>query len=221
MNDAINDVIDSDAPVFVLIAGPNGASKSTYSKKELKPLGLTCIDPDQIAKEIFGRPAQNRDEGVRATIEATDRVREFLRDSRSVALESVFSDRKGHKLKLFEEARRHGFRTVLIFIGVDSPEICIARVMDRVKHGGHDVPDSIIRARFPRCFGNLKRALVSVDLALLIDNSGSYESQEPDSARHNLFCIVKIGKIVEIKKPVPYWFSEFQIIDAIRSNGVL
>lgn len=221
MNDAIKDVICDDAPVFILIAGPNGASKSTYSEKDLIPLGLTCIDPDQIAREIFGRPAQTRKEGVRATIEATDRVREYFRDTSSVALESVFSDRHGHKLELLEEARRYGFRTVLIFIGVDSPEICILRVMDRVEQGGHDVPNEMIRTRFPRCFKNLKKALAKVDLALLLDNSGSYESQEPDSARHNQFCIVKSGRIVEIKDPVPSWFSDFKVADAIQCKEVL
>jgi len=221
MNDAIKDIICGDAPVFILIAGPNGASKSTYSEKDLIPLGLTCIDPDKIAREMFGNPAQTRDEGIRATIEATDRVREYFRDARTVALESVFSDRKGHKLKLLEEARRYGFKTVLVFIGVDSPEICIARVMDRVVQGGHDVPDEMIRDRFPRCFENLKKALTNVDLALLIDNSGCYESEEPDSARHYQFCTVTAGKTVEIKKSVPSWFSRFHILNAIQNNGTL
>lgn len=221
MNHAINEVISGYVPVFVLIAGPNGASKSTYSEKELKPLGLNCIDPDKVAIEILGRHAKTRKEAIEATKEATDRVHKCFREASPVALESVFSDRKGHKLELLEEARRYKFRTVLIFIGVDSPEICISRVMDRVGQGGHNVPDEMIRTRFPRCFANLKKALATVDLALLLDNSGSYVSQEPDGARHNQFCIVRSGRIVEIKDPIPNWFSDFQIADAIQSNDVL
>ncbi len=221
MADAIKEVITGDEPVFFLIAGPNGASKSTFSRKYLKPWGLTCIDPDEIAKEILGRHAKNRDEAVMATIEATDRVRKYFREARSVALESVFSDRKGHKLGLLEEARKNGFKTALVFIGVDSPEICIARVMDRVSHGGHDVPDDMIRARFPRCFENLKRALIKVDIALLIDNSGSYENEVPDSVRHYRFCIVKASKIAELKEIHPTWFSQYGILDAIQNNSPL
>jgi predicted ABC-type ATPase len=41
---------------------------------------------------------------------------------------------------------------VLIFIGVDFPEICIARVLDRVEQGGRDVADEVIRDRFARGF---------------------------------------------------------------------
>ena len=64
MNDAVRRSIAGDKPVFLLIAGPNGASKSTFSEKRLKPLGLPCIDPDAVAKELFGRYVKNRDEAI-------------------------------------------------------------------------------------------------------------------------------------------------------------
>lgn len=216
MNDAIRRVIAGEEPVFLLIAGPNGASKSTFSEKRLKPIGLPCIDPDAVAQEIFGRHAQTREEAIQATVEATQRVQQHLLDSSSVALESVFSDTKGHKLKLLEDASNADFKTVLVFIGVDSPEICIARVQDRVDQGGHDVPDDLIRDRFPRCFENLRKALAKVDLAILIDNSGCYGPvSSVDGSRHYIFGIVEAGGGAEIRTPVPDWFNHFSIADAI------
>ena len=216
MTDAVRRSIAGDKPVFLLIAGPNGASKSTFSEKRLKPLGLTCIDPDAVAKELFGRFVQNRDEAVQATVEASLRARKHLLEGRSIALESVFSDSKGYKLGLLEEARRAGFKTVLVFIGVDSPEICIARVQDRVNRGGHDVPDNVIRDRFPRCFANLRKALARIDMALLIDNSGCYGPEiQVDGSRHYMFGLVEASLHAEIMEPVPNWFTRFGIADVI------
>lgn len=215
MNDAIRRIIDSDEPVLLLIAGPNGASKSTFSEKRLKPIGLPCIDPDAVAQELLGRHAQNREEAIEATVEATRLAREHISEGMSVALETVFSDTKGHKFALLDEARAAGYKTILVFIGVDSPEICIARVQDRVDHGGHDVPDDVIRDRFPRCFENLRKGISKVDFAILIDNSGCYGPEAaPDGSRHYVFSTVENGNITEIKTPIPDWFESFRIADA-------
>lgn len=216
MNDAIRRIIAGDDPVFLLIAGPNGSSKTTFSQKRLVPLGLPCIDPDAVAQELFGRHPTSREEAIDATVEATRRVRERIAGAESVALETVFSDTNGRKLELLDEARTAGFRTVLLFIGVDSPEICIARVMDRVEQGGHDVPDSVIRDRFPRCFDNLRKGLSKVDLAILVDNSGCYGPKEPiDGSRHYVFGVIDVGRTKKIKEPVPNWFESFRIGDVI------
>ncbi len=216
MNDAVWRSIAGDKPVFLLIAGPNGASKSTFSEKKLKPLGLPCVDPDAVAKEMFGRYVENREEAIQATVEASLRARRHFLEGKSIALESVFSDRKGYKLGMLEEARRAGFRTVLVFIGVDSPEICIARVQDRVNHGGHDVADDVIRDRFPRCFANLRKALSRVDIAILVDNSGCYGPDTPvDASRHYVFGVVGASPRPEILEPVPNWFTHFGIANVI------
>lgn len=220
MIDAVGRIIAGDAPVFLLIAGPNGVSKSTFSQKRLKPLGFPCIDPDVVGQELFGRHPTTQEEAIQATVEATKRVHKHFQEGRSVGLETVFSDTKGHKLGLLKEARTSGFRTVIVFIGVDSPEICIARVMDRVDHGGHDVPDDVIVDRFPRCFENLKAALKIVDLTILIDNSGCYgpKGSPVDGRRHYVFGAIERGGSVELNNPVPHWFVEFRIGEAIENS---
>jgi predicted ABC-type ATPase len=123
MIDALQRILAGDAPAFILIAGPNGAGKSTFRSKRLDPLRFPCIDPDQIGRELFGGHPATKEQALEATREATRRVQQRLSMGQSVALESVFSDEKGHKLRLLEEARAAGFRTVLIFIGVDAPQI--------------------------------------------------------------------------------------------------
>jgi predicted ABC-type ATPase len=216
MIDAVRRVIAGNKPVFLLLAGPNGAGKSTFRQKRLEPLAFPCIDPDAVALELFGRHPSTTAEALKATEKATQRVREHLRNGRSIALETVFSDVKGHKLALLAEARAAGFRTVLIYIGVDHPQISIARVMDRVELGGHDVPDELIEARFPRCFDNLKLALGMVDLTLLVDNSGAYgpKGELDEGLRHYEFGVVERAGDMEISDPVPDWYVRFQIADA-------
>jgi len=201
-----------DAPVFLLIAGPNGAGKSTFREKRLDPLDFPCIDPDKVGKELFGRHPKTKQESLKATEEATERIRKAFSDSRSIALETVFSDSEGYKLGLIDEGNGKGFKTVLVFIGVDHPQICIARVTDRVYHGGHDVPDKVIEDRFPRCFENLRKALAIVDLAIFVDNSGSYG---PMGLRHYVFGFARKGAHLELSDPVPHWFDQFRISDAI------
>jgi len=214
MIEIIQKVIAGDSPVFLLICGPNGAGKSTFRQKRLDPLGFPCIDPDAVALSLYGRHPTTRQEAIKATQEATDQVLRHFRNQMSVGLETVFSDSKGHKLGLLKEATKQGFKTVIVFIGVDHPQISIARVMDRVEQGGHDVPDEIIEDRFPRCFENLKCALTLVDLVLLIDNSGAYElSDSTMGLRHYVFGLIKNGKIAKITNPVPHWFSQLKILD--------
>jgi predicted ABC-type ATPase len=216
MIDALQRVLAGDAPVFVLIAGPNGAGKSTFRAKRLDKIGFPCVDPDEIAHELYGDHPSTSAQSLRATLEATRRVREALATGQSIALESVFSDAKGHKLGLLKEARDAGFRTVLIYIGVDDAQISIARVMGRVADGGHDVPDEIIEDRFPRCFENLKQGIALADLTILVDNSGCYGQPDGElGLRHYTFGIIEAGVPIYLEAQIPAWFERFKIADSL------
>jgi predicted ABC-type ATPase len=197
----LNAILGGDQPIFFLLAGPNGAGKSTFRKKFLDPIPFNCIDPDAVAREIYGRDPDSPDEARGATIASTARVRQAFAQGESVGLETVFSDSNGFKLKLIEEAQSHGFRAGVIFIGLDGPELSVARVMDRVENGGHDVPDDLIHRRFPRCFQNLKAALKISDFVLLVDNS--------QALRHRIFGASIDGSSVQLWDPPPRWYTSF------------
>ena len=203
MLEAVRLLLLGDAPVFLLIAGPNGAGKSTFRQKQLDPIGLTCIDPDAVCIELFGHHASTVEQALSATKQATLRVREHFGRRRSVALETVFSDAHGHKLRLIEEAKECGFRTILVFIGVDHPQVSIARVAERLDYGGHDVPDDIIEDRFPRCFENLKKGIGVADTTILIDNTGEL--------RHEVFGRISRNGESAIQDKRPHWFEHFGV----------
>jgi predicted ABC-type ATPase len=93
----------------------------------------------------------------------------------SFCTETVFSDPQGAKLQYLKQAREAGYYVFLIFIGLDSPELSMARVMQRVEAGGHDVPDEKLLARYKRTMANLQAAIPLVDEAFLFDNSSASE----------------------------------------------
>ena len=163
-------------PVLVFLAGPNGAGKSTFHRCFLAPLGLPFVNADVIASELRaarGAPGRGID---RIAFERADAARRaFVRDRTSFCTETVFSDPVGAKLGLLRTARHGGFHVILVFLGLDSPELCVARVVQRVATGGHDVPDEKLLERYPRTLANLRAAIPIVDEAFLFDNSSDLE----------------------------------------------
>ena len=80
--------------------------------------------------------------------------------------------------------RKDGYRVEITFLQLDSPETAIARIAERVRQGGHDVPEAVIRRRFQagkKNFALLYRDLV--DEWILYDNSGERPCLIDSSAR--------------------------------------
>lgn len=90
----------------------------------------------------------------------------------------------------------------MVFIGLASPELAIARVAQRTESGGHDVPDEKIMARFPRTLDNLRKALALVDHTFLFDNSSA---EQP----YRFVAEFKVGELVKRGRYRPVWSMEF------------
>jgi len=89
----------------------------------------------------------------------------------SFAFETTLSGR-GY-LRHIREWQRVGYHVILFFLGLPTPEVAIARVAERVRQGGHDIPEAVIRRRFVTGKANLDRYYrVTVDAWALYDNSG-------------------------------------------------
>ena len=89
----------------------------------------------------------------------------------SFAFETTLSGR-GY-LRMIEQWRQAGYRVKLIFLQLASPEEAIARVAQRVRQGGHDIPEAVIRRRFFAGLTNFQRHYAPmVDAWMLYDNAG-------------------------------------------------
>lgn len=164
-------------PLLLMLAGSNGAGKSTFYDAYLAPLGVPFINADRIAaelregmrvwpKNLTGLPW---DEAARRLADEERQASILLR--RSFATETVLSDPVGAKVAMLDDARERGFIVWLVFIGISSAELSLARVRERVRsRAGHDVPAERIRARYPRTLANLPGAVTAASVAVLLDN---------------------------------------------------
>ncbi|MBI2752676.1 MAG: zeta toxin family protein [Betaproteobacteria bacterium] len=157
-------------PYVIVLAGPNGAGKSTFYDLFLDGLPVPFINADRIARTVF-RGRQSVDYEA-ARIADAER-RRLIAERQSFVMETVLSDPAGDKVEFLRRARDAGFLVVLVYIGLDSPELAAARVAHRVRSGGHDVPTARIGPRFGRSLANLRKALPIVDRAYLYDNSAT------------------------------------------------
>lgn len=111
----------------------------------------------------------------------------------------MFSDPEGAKLAFLRDAQAQGYVIVLVFIGLESSELAIGRVLERTERGGHDVPNAKIESRFPRTFANLLKALTFVDHAFLFDNSSA---EQP----YRFVAKLRAGRIVRRGGTRPQWW---------------
>jgi predicted ABC-type ATPase len=98
-------------------------------------------------------------------------IRTFVKRRIPFAFETTLSGR-GY-VKLIEEVAKQGFRVHIFFLYVESVEVSISRVRERVLKGGHDIPEMVIRHRFVRSIRNLLTKYRQLtDSWFLFDNSG-------------------------------------------------
>lgn len=157
-------------PVVTMIAGPNGSGKSTLINLLIER-GVTLgayANADDIAKNLVGKPQET---AARAQQMVRNARAEALALGRDHSFETVMSH-SSHIDHLIA-ARKQGFTTRLFFVATDDPRINLARVQNRVIHGGHNVPADRVVARYHRCLANLPAAVAASDEGIVFDNSNA------------------------------------------------
>jgi predicted ABC-type ATPase len=150
-------------PVLVVLAGSNGAGKSTFFSTHLLHMGLRFINADILAREL-------QLESLQAARVADALRAELVQLGESFITETVFSDPVGAKLGVFTAAMAAGYTVVLLYIGISGPECSEERVAQRVLQGGHDVPADRLVTRYPRTLANLRAAIPKLSQVFVYDN---------------------------------------------------
>ncbi|KJQ54102.1 zeta toxin family protein [Microbacterium sp. SA39] len=174
-------------PVLHLLAGPNGSGKSTYVDRILGPVTrLPFVNADEIAAKRW--PASPAEHAYEASQIAADARAELLSAQRSFITETVFSHPS--KVDLVTEAVGRGY-LVQLHVMLVPVDVSVARVAERVKVGGHDVPEQKIRERHVRLWHLIAQARFVADRVEFFDNStatapfrlvATYEHGEPVGA---------------------------------------
>ena len=157
-------------PNLYIISGCNGAGKTTASLTVL-PETLQCkefVNCDEIAKGLS--PLNPDGAKVAAGRLMLSRIKKLIADKADFAIETTLAAKSYHAL--INKARQEGYKASLIYFWLQSPDLAIKRVAERVAHGGHHVDDSIIRRRYKAGIKNLFNLYCPVvDYFLFIDNS--------------------------------------------------
>lgn len=182
-------------PSLVLLARPNGAGKSTLYRTRVAPsFAGPFINADDIQRDELKEASMAA--SYRAADIARDRRAEMLDAGRSFATETVFSHPS--KLAFIEDARARGYIVIVLHVGVEGPDLSVARVRARTEEGGHDVPEEKIRARYDRGQALIREAVLGAERGMVYDNS---RLNEPP----RLVLLFAKGRLAQVDPPLPEW----------------
>ena len=161
----------SEKPIIHVLAGVNGAGKSSIGESEFRSEGLSVFNPDTIAQQI--RDLHPDISLTLANAHAWQIGKSLLEQAIAGSHDYRFETTLGGRTiaQLLEKAARSGHRLQVWFCGLASADLHIRRVRSRVAHGGHDIPVEKIRERWNRSRENLIRLLPCIDHLRVYDNS--------------------------------------------------
>ncbi len=181
-----------------VLAGGNGAGKSTFYKLYLAKYGIKFVNADLIAKDID--PVNPEAASPQASTVAAKIREDLISQGISFCFETVFSHES--KIDFIGRAKANGYRIILVYIHLFDSRLNEARVKQRIDEGGHSVPTEKIHARIPRTVNNVKTALSIVDEARILDNS---YREDP----FQQIIVMKEGDYEVKAEPLPKWAKEF------------
>ena len=161
----------ADTRKVIIIAGPNGAGKTTFAR-EFLPNEAGCpvfVNADLIAAGLA--PFAPEAAAIQAGRLMLHELERHFAAGHSFAFETTLAGR-GY-LHWIAAWQRAGYRVELIFLQLVNADEAIARVAQRVRQGGHGVPEAVIRRRFAAGINNfINYYAPQVDSWVLYDNSG-------------------------------------------------
>jgi predicted ABC-type ATPase len=219
--------LNPSRPKLLIVAGANGAGKSTltrrWSRRFQNRLG-PVLDPDEIAQNL--NPLNPPLASIRAARTVLGSTSKFLNQGSSFVIETTLSDRNRH-LDLIEQAHVQGFRVWLFYVGLEKSGLHLNRVADRVRGGGHDVPDvDILRrlSRSERSIGDCERGhrcrLVDTD-SEIAPRIGMTLNQNPRAIHPSFKKSVRLETIKiypETRLPMPSASNETKSVFALTPS---
>ncbi len=156
-------------PLIFVLAGVNGAGKSTAGERELTQAGLTWFNPDTFTRKLIASSgASLEDANAMAWQQGVRQLDAALTNGTDYAFETTLGG-KTIARKLRGASKTHD--VLMWFTGLDSPEHHIARIQLRVSRGGHDIPEAKVRERYASSRNNLIALLPHLTQLQVYDNS--------------------------------------------------
>jgi predicted ABC-type ATPase len=136
------------APSVVVLGGPNGSGKSTSAPRLLRESLKVehFINADALAQGLSAfRPEEVALDAGRIMLRRLDELGD---QRKTFAFESTLASQM--LARRLERLKQHGYLVCLVYLWLPRVELALARVAERVRAGGHDVPAAVVRRRFDR-----------------------------------------------------------------------
>jgi predicted ABC-type ATPase len=182
-------------PTIHILAGVNGAGKSSIGEGIFNAEGSSVFNPDTVAREIR---ALHPDISLSLANAHAWQIGKAL-------LEQAIRERKDYRFettlggrtitRLLQEAALGGHRLHVWFCGLATPELHLRRVRARVSRGGHDIPEDKIRERWNASRENLVRLLAHIHHLRVYDNSIEADPAQGQAPQPVLLLEMKRRKI--------------------------
>jgi len=158
-------------PCIFVLAGNNGAGKSSLGGATIRARGADYFNPDEAALRIRAvNPGMTAEQANAAAWHEGRRLLErAIAERLSFAFETTLGGRT--MASLLDDAITAGVEVRVWYVGVESPELCIERVRARLAAGGHAIPEAMIRDRYHKSLLNLLRLMPRISELRVFDNS--------------------------------------------------
>ena len=191
---------------ITVLAGVNGAGKSSVAGAYLRQKGGDYYNPDELTRELIQRNPglAHATANSLAWTHGKENLERAIRDRTDLVFETTLGARTIPELLL--RAARAGMAVKVWFVGLASVDHHLRRVAARVANGGHDIPEAKIRERWENSRLNLVRLLPHLAELIVWDNSAEsdFETNAPAPV---LLLHVQAGVIIEPKNltATPEW----------------
>jgi len=183
-------------PCIYVLAGVNGAGKSSIAGAAFRQQGGEYYNPDEVAlRRIVADPRRSQ---VDANAEAWREGVRLLERAIEKRSDFAFETTLGANTipRLLAQAASVGIEIYVWYAGLSSPELHIERVRNRVRRGGHDIPEEHIRHRYEHSRLNLIHLLPSLTALRVYDNSINGDPAAGMMPKPQLVLQMEKGKIL-------------------------
>jgi predicted ABC-type ATPase len=184
-------------PCIYVLAGTNGAGKSSVGGAMFRESGAEYFNPDEAALRFRStNPDMTQEEANSA---AWRQGKRLLERAISERLDFAFETTLGGRTiaGLLDQALSKKIEVRIWYVGLATPELHIARVRSRVAAGGHDIPEAKIRERFENSRLNLVDLMPKLTELRVFDNSEEGDPRRGIAPRPRLLLHMDRGKIVD------------------------
>ena len=192
-------------PTITVLAGTNGAGKSSIGGARLEAARTPFYNPDVETQALLAaNPGMSADEANAAAWRiGKERLQAAIADQHSFNFETTLG---GQTIaRLLATAHDNGLRLRIWYCGLSDAELHVARVRVRVRRGGHDIPTAKIRERYDASRNNLCSLLGSVDELVLYDNSIKADPASGALPHPVQLLHFRDGKILSRAPSMPNW----------------